>query len=61
MRLPTAGASQVNEHFYALPTDVEAMLSAAGFDVEAVHGGFSREPFDAEESEHVVYTARRRD
>lgn len=51
----------MNEHFYALPTDVEAMLSAAGFDVEAVHGGFGREPFDADESEHVVYTARRRD
>eukprot|EP00962_Isochrysis_galbana_P030519 scaffold9905_cov117-Isochrysis_galbana.AAC.8 len=29
------------------------MLSAAGFDVEAVHGGFGREPFDADESEHV--------
>jgi hypothetical protein len=50
----------VNQHFYALPADVEAMLSAAGFDLESVHGGFGCEPFDADESEHVVYTARRR-
>jgi len=36
------------------------MLGEAGFDLESVHGGFEKEPFDDEESEHVVYQARRR-
>mmetsp|Transcript_29887 Transcript_29887/g.91742 ORF Transcript_29887/g.91742 Transcript_29887/m.91742 type:complete len:276 (+) Transcript_29887:33-860(+) len=53
-------ASQVNEHFYILPAEVDAMLDATGFDVESVHGGFEREPFDEDESIHVVYAARKR-
>lgn len=58
--LCTVGASQVNEHFYILPAEVDAMLDATGFDVESVHGGFEREPFDEDESIHVVYAARKR-
>ena len=50
--------SQVNEHHYALPEQLSALLAAAGFEVERLCGGFEGEAFDEEESEHMVYRAR---
>ena len=49
---------QVNEHHYALPEQLSALLAAAGFEVERLCGGFEGEAFDEEESEHMVYRAR---
>mmetsp|Transcript_18526 Transcript_18526/g.60166 ORF Transcript_18526/g.60166 Transcript_18526/m.60166 type:complete len:93 (+) Transcript_18526:28-306(+) len=51
-------ATQVNEHHYALPEQLSALLAAAGFEVERLCGGFEGEAFDEEESEHMVYRAR---
>jgi len=48
----------VNEHHYALPEQLSALLAAAGFEVERLCGGFEGEAFDEEESEHMVYRAR---
>lgn len=50
----------MNEHHYLLREDLEAILDAAGFDVEGVYGSFERGPFNAEESDHLIYATRRR-
>lgn len=47
-------------HHYALPEQLVRLLDGAGFEIEALDGGFGGEAFDAEESEHVVVAARRR-
>ena len=54
-------ASQANVHHYALPAQLRTMLDAAGFEVEATFGGFEGEAFDEDESEHLIFAARRRE
>jgi len=54
-------ASQANVHHYALPDQLRALLDAAGFEVEATFGGFEGEAFDEQESDHLIFAARRRD
>ena len=46
-------------HKYASHHD--ELREAAGFDVEATFGGFGGEAFDEEESDHLIFAARRRD
>ena len=48
-------------HHYALPDQLRALLDAAGFEVEATFGGFEGEAFDEQESDHLIFAARRRD
>ena len=54
--------SQVNVHHYSLPDELRALLDTCGFEIEATYGGFGDDPppFDGEESEHLVFAARRR-
>ena len=54
-------ASQTNVHHYALPEQLRTLLDAAGFEVDATFGGFEGEPFDEEESEHLIFAARLRE
>ena len=51
---------QTNVHHYALPDELRSLLGAAGFEIEATFGGFEEEPFDVEESDHLVFVARLR-
>lgn len=50
--LPIAGR-------FVRPDEMRALLDRCGFEVLALHGGFSGEPFD-ESSGHMVWTAARR-
>ena len=54
--------TQVNVHHYSLPDELRALLDTCGFEIEATYGGFGEDPppFDGEESEHLVFAARRR-
>ena len=52
--------SQTNVHHYALPAQLRGLLDAAGFEIEETLGGFEGEPFDEDESEHLIFAARRR-
>lgn len=54
--------TQVNVHHYSLPDELRSLLDKCGFEIEATYGGFGENPppFDGEESEHLVFAARRR-
>ena len=52
--------TQTNVHHYALPAQLHSLLHAAGFEVLATYGGFGDEPFDEDESEHLIFEARLR-
>jgi len=52
--------SQTVEHHYALPEQLVRLVDTAGFEIEAVDGGFEGQPFDPIESEHVVVVAKRK-
>ena len=61
-RTTSGGATTVSEHVLALHYffrfEMEWMLEACGFEVEALYGDFDRNPFTAESPE-MVFVARR--
>jgi SAM-dependent methyltransferase len=57
----SATFSETLVHEYLLPEQLVRKLDANGFAIDHIYGGFDGADFDADESEHVVVVARRKE